>query len=886
MIGNITNGSGARGVLNYVTGREKEAEYVGGTMAGQTARELAAEFKATRQMKPEAVNPVKHYSLSLPPGERLSAEKWEQVASGYMKGMGYDGAQWVAFRHSDKEHDHIHIVASRIRLDGSLVRDYRDFNASQEVLRGIEREHGLTLQTSSKDREFQVKQNTQGEAKFEERTGRNDLSTRKELQGIVSEAMKGKPTMSEFVDRLENRGVTVKANVQSTGRLSGLSYQIRDRVMKGSDLGKSFTAAAVQKAVSYEPKRDLPALTGERVKGVQVTQKAADQARDAAKVAPQSQEAKEAWNEARGHREAMQKLSNETRDKQANLSAELKAAMAGKRALAQERWEAVKPLRGEERKEAWAKFDGRIQRQTEKIQAIKLDQAVTRSEATTKRMDLMEARYRAELHAVSATHPRGTNEHSKAMEKAGTSFLREAKGYAETLRKGVEGRIDRAEKNKRETGLYIDKAAQRIEAIKGAGSVAAEAIKGGWKALANQAGKAKELYQAGKAAVTEKTPEAWKKFQQVLKDSWETFKDNLREARAAVKEARSHTIERVKDKDEQTRADAIEMRAERVIREQTREHGGNRNVGTGRREDGTERATEARSESRTEPGTRERADAAERPSTSRGTNSEQQPGTPGGNQSSRDGSTDARGVDAGGSSQEQRPGTETAHGKPSEIQRDIAGPGRRESDLERSPERGGLAQEAARDTQGRGGRFETPVAGGAGSREQGREGSDREGQSLAHRGPDPVRPEQHDKRPDRLEPRREGPGEGSGSRTVEGSSRATAKQQEALKQYADILKGGGPKRSQEPVKVPHGMKKLEERIHRTEAALKAQGLDSPFTKEALQAAANRGVEKILEAYEKAGLFGDKPNRAELMKTNEKQHKEMGKEMQGPEKPGP
>lgn len=88
------------------------------------------------------------------------------------------------------------------------------------------------------------------------------------------------------------------------------------------------------------------------------------------------------------------------------------------------------------------------------------------------------------------------------------------------------------------------------------------------------------------------------------------------------------------------------------------------------------------------------------------------------------------------------------------------------------------------------------------------------------------------------------------------------------------------------MKVPHGMKRLEERIHRTEAALKAQGLDSPFTRESLQAAANKGVEKILEAYEKAGLFGDKPNRAELMKENEKQHKQMDKERQGPERPGP
>ena len=881
MIGNITSGSGARGVLNYVTGREKEAEYVGGTMAGQTARELAAEFKATRQMKPDAVNPVKHYSLSLPPAERLSAEKWERVASDYMKGMGYEGAQWVAFRHSDKEHDHIHIVASRIRLDGSLVRDYRDFNKSQEVLRGIERDHGLTLQTSSKDREFQAKQSTHGEAKFEERTGRDDPSTRKELQGIVAQAMKGNPTMSEFVERLESRGVTVKANVQSTGRISGLSYQIRDRVMKGSDLGKSFTAAAVQKAVSYDPKRDLPSLNGERVREVQATQQAAEQARDTAK-APQSQEAKDAWNEARGHRDAMQQLSQETRDKQASLSAELKAATAGKRALTQERWEAVKPLRGDARKEEWAKFDGRIQRQTEKMQAIKLDQAVTRSESTTKRMDLMEARYRAELRAVNATFQRGTAEHSKAMEKAGTAFLREAKGYAETLRKGVEGRIDRAEKGKRETGLYTDKTAQRIEAVKGAGSMAAEAIKGGWKALANQASKAKELYQAGKAAVTEKTPEAWKQFQQAWKESRETFRQDLREARAAVSEARTLTVERVKDKAERTRAEAVEMRAERVIREQTRE-GGTPNVGSGRGENRAAERPEARPERGQDSGARERTDAAQRPGDPRATTgAEQRPGTPGRDQSSGDGSPVARGGDDRRGIEGQRPGLEATRGESPAVQRDASGAAGRESRMDRGQERGGMVEAPARNQQGRDGGLETPASGGAGGREQGREGGHREGQNVAHRGPDSVRPEQHGKRPDRVEPRREGAGEGSGGRAIEGAAGTPSKQQEALKQYAEMLKGGGQQAAPDRVKVPSNMKHLEERIHAVNDSLKAQGLKTPFTNEALREAAPGGVSKSLQAYEKAGALEPNTDRATLEKVHQEQTRRMDIERQGPE----
>lgn len=879
MIGNITSGTGARGALNYITGEGKQAEYIGGTMAGETARELAAEFKATRQMKPDAVNPVKHYSLSLPPGERLSSEKWQEIANSYMKGMGYEKAQWVAFRHSDKDHDHIHMVASRIRLDGSLVHEGRDRYKSQDVLRELEREHGLTIQPSSKDREFQSKQATQGEAKFESRTGRDDASTRKELQGIVSEAMKDNPTMTEFVNRLESRSVRVKANLQSTGRISGLTYQINDRVMKGSDLGKSFTAAGIQKAVSYDPKRDLAALTGERANTPEALKEAAFSADKAA--------AKEAWNEAKTHREAMQNLSKDAREVQAALSDELKAAMAGKKALAQERWNTVKPLKGIAKKEAWERFEPRIQKQNDKIQTIKLDQAVTRSTATTKRMDLMEGRYRAELRAVNATYEKGTKDHSRAMEKAGTSFLREAKGYAETLRKGVEGRIDRAAKGtgkvKREPSFYVDKDAQRIEAAKGAGRVAQEAIKGGWKALSHQAEKAKELYRTGKAAATEKTPEAWKAFQSAWKESRETFKQDLREARAAVKEARSLTVERVKDKAERTRPEALELRAERVIREQTKTLGGTENVGAGRREDQPESTAEARCEKPTEPGARERTDTAERAgTTTRTATSEQRPGTLGGDQSNRDGSATTRGVDAGGSGQEQRAGAETAHGEPSKIQRDIAGPGRRESGLDRSQERSGLAQEAARDTQGRGGRPEAPASGSAGSREQGREGGQWEGHGVPHRGPDSMRPEQHSKRLDSVESRREDPGEGSGTRSIEGTGRASTKQQETLKQYAEILKGGG----QKPVQVPRGMKKLEERIHRTEAALKAQGLKSPFTKEALQAAANDGVKKILDAYEKAGLFGDKPDRGELMKVNDKQHKEMGKEMQGPEKQGP
>jgi hypothetical protein len=51
MIQNIVKGRGFRGALDYALGKDG-AERIGGTMAGRTPRELAAEFRALRELRP------------------------------------------------------------------------------------------------------------------------------------------------------------------------------------------------------------------------------------------------------------------------------------------------------------------------------------------------------------------------------------------------------------------------------------------------------------------------------------------------------------------------------------------------------------------------------------------------------------------------------------------------------------------------------------------------------------------------------------------------------------------------------------------------------------------------------------------------------------------
>lgn len=151
MIQNIVKGRGFRGALDYALGKDG-AERIGGTMAGRDARELAAEFRALRALRPDVERAVFHASLSAPVGEQLTNEQWEALADAYAERMGFGASAYVVVRHHDQAHAHVHVIASRVDVHGRVVSDAHDHYWGQEVLRALEREHGLTEVAPSWDR--------------------------------------------------------------------------------------------------------------------------------------------------------------------------------------------------------------------------------------------------------------------------------------------------------------------------------------------------------------------------------------------------------------------------------------------------------------------------------------------------------------------------------------------------------------------------------------------------------------------------------------------------------------------------------------------------------------------------------------------------------------
>lgn len=143
MIGKQFKGKAFYPVLAYALGKQG-AKLIGSNMANSQPADLAQEFDFFRRLNPSVDRCMYHASLSLPPPEQLEDAKWHTLAQTYLQEMGFDDNQYAVVRHCDRAHDHIHIIASRIKLDGSCVSDSWDHYRLQAVARQLEQEFNLT----------------------------------------------------------------------------------------------------------------------------------------------------------------------------------------------------------------------------------------------------------------------------------------------------------------------------------------------------------------------------------------------------------------------------------------------------------------------------------------------------------------------------------------------------------------------------------------------------------------------------------------------------------------------------------------------------------------------------------------------------------------------
>ncbi|AFZ15577.1 Relaxase/mobilization nuclease family protein (plasmid) [Crinalium epipsammum PCC 9333] len=258
MISKVTKGSNFHGLLNYLFSKPG-AELIGGNIVGETALELANKMEESSLKSARVQKPVGHFSLSVPANDQLSLTDWLKIAKEYLKEMGYDCNKYAVVHHTDRDHDHIHIAACRVREDtGKCVTDSWEKVRSEAVVKKLEQDYNLTPTPSSYDKDRRSP--TTGERRLLARTGED--SVRVKLQDTIDELCSQQPTMPELIDLLKDQGINIQVKETVSGSM-GISYELDEIAFSGTHLGRAYTFNGLQKhrGVEYDPERDSNAIT-------------------------------------------------------------------------------------------------------------------------------------------------------------------------------------------------------------------------------------------------------------------------------------------------------------------------------------------------------------------------------------------------------------------------------------------------------------------------------------------------------------------------------------------------------------------------------------------------------------------------------------------------
>lgn len=278
--------------LQYVLGKE-DAAIIQTNMAGKTPYEFNQQFLNTKYFNKAVKRQCAHLIISITHRpdyhEHLSDSQYCYVAQEYLKDMGYlpkdesiteAESQYVAVRHHDRDHEHLHIIASRIKLDGSLVRDSYDYFNSQVSTRRLAAELGLEVTpTTNKSIANRLKQEYGIDTPISPNcsksiravNSKHKTPTSKEIiREAIVEAIENSPNrdISTFIEHLEKSRVQVLPKLREK-ELLGFSYIHENVIIAGHQVYKPYSWKNLQAefGFDYNLQRDYDGLVKARSRG-------------------------------------------------------------------------------------------------------------------------------------------------------------------------------------------------------------------------------------------------------------------------------------------------------------------------------------------------------------------------------------------------------------------------------------------------------------------------------------------------------------------------------------------------------------------------------------------------------------------------------------------
>ena len=236
MIGKIKKGSGFKGCVNYVLGKEQAALLHAEGVLAESKHDIIRSFCMQTEMNPSLKKSVGHIALSYSVVDvpKLTDEKMIQLAQEYMREMKITDTQYIIVRHQDREHPHVHIVFNRIDNSGKTISDSNDMYRNEQVCKKLKEKHGLYF---AKGKE-QVKQHRLKEPD----------KTKYEIYTAVKNEIRKSRNWQQLQEQLTEKCISIQFKHKGqTNEIQGISFSKGEYTFKGSEIDRSFSFSKLDK---------------------------------------------------------------------------------------------------------------------------------------------------------------------------------------------------------------------------------------------------------------------------------------------------------------------------------------------------------------------------------------------------------------------------------------------------------------------------------------------------------------------------------------------------------------------------------------------------------------------------------------------------------------
>lgn len=239
---------------------------------GNDYKDIGKQFRDVADYNKNVKSPVMKFSINFDPKEKLSDAQKLEFTKRVMKEMGIreDNHQYMITRHSDKAHDHHHILVNRVGMDGKAIDYSHTIPKLEKSIDKVEKEMGLNNdlaktrryvfdESSEKGYKVQLENFPRNKsiAKNQARTKTKSLDMKKDyMRKTISKEMSNSKNLEEFKKNLQEKNINADMRFNKENKLTGISFKYDNLSVKGSAMGKEFKASGIEKEIKNNIDRE------------------------------------------------------------------------------------------------------------------------------------------------------------------------------------------------------------------------------------------------------------------------------------------------------------------------------------------------------------------------------------------------------------------------------------------------------------------------------------------------------------------------------------------------------------------------------------------------------------------------------------------------------